>query len=394
MKIMRTLIQASAKASFAPSNPYIAANSNLISSNVNETEYAAWAVGTTYNLDDRVQIVTAPTTVTMTIAAPCVVSWTSHGLPVNTPVEFSTTGTLPTGILAGRVYFVASTTANSFKISNKPNGTPINSSGSQSGTHTCNATRHDVWQSIAASNTGNPPATSPTKWVRVGSTNKFAMFDIGVSSQSSRSDSMDFTLRAKEVADGIAFLNISASSLQVTQTSSVDGDVYNETIDLVAPISESSYYAWFFDPIVRQADIILADLKPYSGADVRVILTDTGGTVLCGGCILGKVFDIGGTLLGMSFGIDDYTAKLRDDFGNFYIQEHSYSRKVSCEVRVPAAQSSALSNQLAAYRAIPTVYIGAESVPGSFTFGFYERYLMTADYISEHLMSIEIKGLI
>ena len=39
---------------------------------------------------------------------------------------------------------------------------------------------HDVWESLANANTGNTPATSPTWWVRVGPTNRMAMFDTSV----------------------------------------------------------------------------------------------------------------------------------------------------------------------------------------------------------------------
>jgi microcystin-dependent protein len=77
-------------------------------------------------------------TVTITIATPGVVSWTAHGLRAGDPVKFSTTGALPTGITGGTTYYVISTglTADSFRIATAPGGTAINTTGSQSGTHT------------------------------------------------------------------------------------------------------------------------------------------------------------------------------------------------------------------------------------------------------------------
>ena len=44
-------------------------------------------------------------TVTLTIASPCVASQTAHGLADGTPVVFSTTGTLPTGVVPGTTYY-------------------------------------------------------------------------------------------------------------------------------------------------------------------------------------------------------------------------------------------------------------------------------------------------
>lgn len=78
-------------------------------------------------------------TVTMTIASPCVVTLTSHGLTLNDTVQFTNSGgALPTGITASTNYFVISTglTANDFQISTTIGGSAVNTSGSQSGTHT------------------------------------------------------------------------------------------------------------------------------------------------------------------------------------------------------------------------------------------------------------------
>lgn len=77
-------------------------------------------------------------TVTMTVASPCVVSLTAHALVAGQRIKFSTTGALPTGVTAGVVYFVISTglTADVFRFSATKNGSAVNTSGSQSGTHT------------------------------------------------------------------------------------------------------------------------------------------------------------------------------------------------------------------------------------------------------------------
>ncbi len=75
-------------------------------------------------------------TITVTIASPAVVSLTSHGLSLGDQVRFTTTGALPTGIVAGTDYYVSTLATNTFQIATLPSGSSINSSGSQSGTHT------------------------------------------------------------------------------------------------------------------------------------------------------------------------------------------------------------------------------------------------------------------
>jgi hypothetical protein len=87
-------------------------------------------------------------TVTLTIAAPCVVSWAAHGHVAGTPVDFTTTGTLPTPLIAAgganSCFYVSSAglNVNDFQVSttreNAAAGVSISTaSGTQSGTHTC-----------------------------------------------------------------------------------------------------------------------------------------------------------------------------------------------------------------------------------------------------------------
>jgi len=74
-------------------------------------------------------------TFTVTIASPAVVTPASY-VPANgTVVILSTTGALPTGLTAGVQYYVVNATGSTFELANVPNGTPINTSGTQSGTH-------------------------------------------------------------------------------------------------------------------------------------------------------------------------------------------------------------------------------------------------------------------
>lgn len=80
-------------------------------------------------------------TATMTIAAPAVVTLSSHGLISGDPVSFTTTGALPTGLVASTVYYAYVLNANTFSVAASQAdayaGTNlITTTGTQSGTHT------------------------------------------------------------------------------------------------------------------------------------------------------------------------------------------------------------------------------------------------------------------
>jgi len=78
----------------------------------------------------------AQSTVTITIASPGVITWNSHPLQNGDPVRLQTTGALPTGFTANTTYYVVSAGANTFQLALTRGGSAINTSGSQSGTHT------------------------------------------------------------------------------------------------------------------------------------------------------------------------------------------------------------------------------------------------------------------
>jgi hypothetical protein len=101
---------------------------------------------------------------TMTIASPAVISWTAHGLYANAPVFFTTTGALPTGIVAGTTYYViaAGLAADSFRVSATIGGAAINTTGSQSGVHTAVHAPHGCATNLSTFNVPNIPSDYTT----------------------------------------------------------------------------------------------------------------------------------------------------------------------------------------------------------------------------------------
>jgi len=87
-------------------------------------------------------------TVTITIAAPGVVTYTAHGLKTGDWIQLTTTGALPTGLTASTNYWVIYNDANSFWLAtskaNAASGTKITTSGSQSGTQTLTCINIDI----------------------------------------------------------------------------------------------------------------------------------------------------------------------------------------------------------------------------------------------------------
>lgn len=87
---------------------------------------------------------------TVTIATPGVLTLTTP-LAQNTAVTLSTTGALPTGLIAGDTYYCVSVSGSTCSLANTPDGAPITTSGTQSGTHTLQCTAGATSQALTGS---------------------------------------------------------------------------------------------------------------------------------------------------------------------------------------------------------------------------------------------------
>jgi hypothetical protein len=86
----------------------------------------------TYTVNNSQSV--ASTSITA-IATPGVIT-VSSAVSTNDVVVFSTTGALPTGLVAGTKYWVVNSTGTTFNVATTRGGVAINTSGVQSGTHT------------------------------------------------------------------------------------------------------------------------------------------------------------------------------------------------------------------------------------------------------------------
>lgn len=146
-----------------------------------DTVYVAGTEHRIYECTAAHQGVLANTTgtATMTIASPCVVTWGSSALVDGTPVVFSTTGALPTGLTVGTTYYIKNRSGTTFNLVATYGGTTlINTTGTQSGTHTCKTTSTVPSTRL----TGIDPL-----WLDLGPTNRHAMFDAIISTGTEQS---------------------------------------------------------------------------------------------------------------------------------------------------------------------------------------------------------------
>lgn len=252
---------------------------------------------------------------------------------------------------------------------------------------------HKIYQSAQADNVGHDPQTDDgTWWIDAGSTNRWAMFDESVQSQTTAQDSLEVSLRSTGVLDTLALLNVSGASVSVTLTDPSEGVVLSETYSLVSNAGIDDWWKWFFEPITRKTDLLIP-LPPYAGALLDVAIDAPGETAACGVMIVGLSKEIGGTQLGASVGIQDYSRKGRDDFGNAVVVERAYSRRANLSIVTDNTAIDALLTLLAQYRATPVLYIGTSLYSSTIIYGFYRDLAIEIQWPEQSLLNLEVEGL-
>lgn len=266
------------------------------------------------------------------------------------------------------------------------------------GDNVISVTTHRIYESVTASNLNNDPTTDDgTNWLNIGATNRWKAFDNYISDPVSNTTSIQYTLTPPNgsIPSAVALLNLKGISANVTVTDSVDGEVYNTDIALLDNRNIVDWYTYFFEEQVQREEALFLDIPPYIGAVVSVtVQEEVGQTAELGQLVFGFLSDVGLTVYGTSIGIEDYSIKSRDAFGNAIIVQRNFSQTVDFDVKFETQNARKVQKTLAALRATPVVYLGSTDVSyGTLVYGFYRRFDITLETPSYAFASIEVEGL-
>lgn len=253
---------------------------------------------------------------------------------------------------------------------------------------------HKIYESLQASNSNKPPATNPTWWIEVSATNRWKMFDLSNSTSTQNTDSIVVTITPGRVINGVTLIGLVAQSVRVKLTDPIDGVVYDETTNLNNNGNINNWYNYFFDPISRRTVLAATDLPAYGSAVLEITIDNTGGTAECATCVIGSIKHIGeGIELGASVGIQDYSRKEIDDWGNYQLVKRNYSKRAKFSMAVLNTQIDALQELLASLRATPCVWIGDNNYASTVIYGFYKDFDVVINYHTVSDCNLELEGL-
>lgn len=256
---------------------------------------------------------------------------------------------------------------------------------------------HKIYESLQNGNTNKNPLTEPLWWVEVGPTNRWAVFDNSVSTQTRQATNITYTLEPGIAVNALAVLNIDdAIGLNITMQSPAAGSpgiVYFESINLSLFSVIPDWYNFFFGIKQRPTQHIALDLPGYPDAIITIELL--GGSDLAVGVIaIGQQQRFGrGIRLGARVGIQDYSRKETNEFGDVVLVQRAFAKRANFNLFIDKPEVDILQNYLSAIRATPVLWVGSSEYESTTLFGFYKNFEILINYPEHADCELEIEGL-
>ncbi len=255
-----------------------------------------------------------------------------------------------------------------------------------------------VYESLQNSNTNHQPDTSATWWLEIGADNKTACFDDFVSTSSSASGNLVSVVRGSPV-DSVTMMNVVGNSVEVTVQDMTSGDIlFSSVSGLISDdISDWSQYFFYSEDTEPRTQLIHTDLPTTGYSDLLYMFSFRAAvTASVGHIVLGNTHSLGVTSSAPKVGITDYSKKVTDEYGNTYLAQGRYSKKMQADVFFNNYELNRVVKLLTALRATPCVWIGSTEAlyeEALVVFGYYKDFSVTIPYPSNSLCSLEIEGL-
>ena len=258
---------------------------------------------------------------------------------------------------------------------------------------------HSKYQCIVDAGTTDDPVTGAAKnvptWLRIGSTNRYSMFDESNGTQSLATNTMTVRLNAGENIDSIALFNLTGSyQVQIIMNDPVQGEVYNKTIETVDNSQVISAWTYFFSPIVFIDKFVELDLPPYPNAYTEIIISGTGEIGL-GSFVVGRASELYTTIYGTAVNLINRSLVEDDGYGNYNVVKRPSSTRLTYEVRFPTEFVNTILTRLQPLIDRSAVWIAEEEDQYRYAlnYGFYKDsdIFPAGPNISE--LRIEVEGI-
>lgn len=231
---------------------------------------------------------------------------------------------------------------------------------------------HRIYESLTDANTNHDPTTDATRWLDVGPTNRWAMFDQALGTVTTKAGGFSVTLTAPAATAALAVLDAMVGSVRVQAPG------YDQTKTIPAGLAGNANFL---------------DLAVAGNAAITVTVTPAvDGSCSVGTLLFGTIEPFGVTETSPTVAITDYSLKTADDFGNTTPVERAWSKRMALRSLLASTAVDNVMRRVATLRAIPTLWIADDAFTSLAVYGFFKDFTVTLG-ANASFVSVTIEGL-
>lgn len=258
---------------------------------------------------------------------------------------------------------------------------------------------HRVYQCMAA-NTGKDPTDINNQdgaivyWLDYGPTNRWAMFDGEVNTQTTVLSPLTVVL---EVGSFTAFYlaGLDASAIDVVIKNAPGGNVIYSYSGQLEGSQPADYDEYFFDLFKPQTDFLVSGIEQYTSGELTLTLSSPSGSVKCGVLAVGDLRALGQTQYGAKAKPKTFSYIKTDEFGRTSIKRRKAAKDMTATAFLDLSEANTVTDLIQSLLDVPAVWIGSDLPEYGFlrVFGLGSGEI-AADGPTYCQLSLTVQGLI
>lgn len=232
------------------------------------------------------------------------------------------------------------------------------------------ASTHRVYESVKTGNSNKDPsqpvnqysaAGVATWWIDTGPTNRYAMFDSLISSQTSAVSPLIVTLQPGSFT-GLALFGIDADSYSLEVRDAPGGGIIYSEYDVpLEGTMPADYYEYFFDRFKPLRQLIRTGMEPYSSSEIKLTLRKGSGEVKLGMFAIGDLRPVGVPQRDASVEPQDFSYFRQDAFGNSTVKKRPSATGMTISCVMDIEDAGVVLDTVKEVLGVPVVVVGSQA---------------------------------
>lgn len=236
------------------------------------------------------------------------------------------------------------------------------------------STTHKKYENILAGSDAGVPESTPTRWIEIGSTNRYAMFDTLRNTQSLKSSPVTIVLTPNYRIDSIGLLSVDADNVTITIMNGAE-TVYSVSRSL-SKHESIDWFSYYFAPFTKVPNLVFFDIPPYSTSVITITFTSVS-QIKIGAIVLGTKTDLGKAIHGTTSEELNFSRIERQVTGESILLQRRSVPKINIQTAVAPTSLNVIRTARKSLNAVPCVWSGLDDKVEN---PFFETVLLLGIY--------------